>query len=99
MLRHVGVLKRQIVGELASEGALLGLLGAVAGGILGLAMSQVLIHVVNPQSFHWTMDTSVPWGTLSAVGLALVAASAGTAVIAGRRALAHGAVMAVREDW
>jgi putative ABC transport system permease protein len=99
MLRHIGVLKRQIVGELASEGALLGLLGALAGGALGLAMSQVLIHVVNPQSFHWTMDTSIPWRTLALVGVALVAAAAGTAVIAGRRALAHDAVMAVREDW
>jgi putative ABC transport system permease protein len=99
MLRHVGVLRQQIVGELASEGALLGVLGAVAGGVLGLAMSQVLIHVVNPQSFHWTMDTSVPWRTLALVGLALVAASSGTAVIAGRRALTRDAVMAVREDW
>ena len=99
MLRHIGVLKRQIVAELAAEGALLGVLGAVAGGLLGLAMSQVLIHVVNPQSFHWTMDTDVPWRTLAAVGLALVGASAGTAVFSGRRALARDAVMAVREDW
>ncbi len=99
MLRHIGVLKRQIVGELASEGALLGVLGALAGGALGLAMSQVLIHVVNPQSFHWTMDTEIPWRTLALVGAALIVAAAGTAVIAGRRALAHDAVMAVREDW
>ncbi|MEO8936167.1 MAG: FtsX-like permease family protein, partial [Burkholderiaceae bacterium] len=99
MLRHIGVLKRQIVAELATEGALLGVLGAIAGGALGLAMSQVLIHVVNPQSFHWTMDTTIPWRTLAAVGLALVAASAGTAVLAGRRALGHSAVLAVREDW
>ena len=99
MLRHIGVQKRQIVGELATEGALLGVIGALAGGALGLAMSQVLIHVVNPQSFHWTMDTTVPWPTLAAVGLALIGASAGTAVFSGRRALAHDAVMAVREDW
>jgi putative ABC transport system permease protein len=99
MLRHIGVLRRQIVAELADEGALLGTLGALAGGLLGLAMSQVLIHVVNPQSFHWTMDTEVPWGTLAAVGAALIAASAGTAVLAGRRALTHDAVLAVREDW
>jgi putative ABC transport system permease protein len=99
MLRHIGVLKRQIVGELASEGALLGVLGAVAGGVLGLAMSQVLIHVVNPQSFHWTMDTEIPWRTLMLVGIALVVASAGTAMFSGRRALAHDAVLAVREDW
>lgn len=99
MLRHIGVLKRQIVAELATEGALLGVLGAVAGAGLGLAMSQVLIHVVNPQSFHWTMDTSIPWRTLVAVGAALVLASAGTAVLSGRRALSHDAVAAVREDW
>lgn len=99
MLRHIGVLKRQIVAELAAEGAVLGVLGAFAGGVLGLAMSQVLIHVVNPQSFHWTMDTTIPWSTLAAVGLALVVASAGTAVLAGRRVLGHSAVLAVREDW
>lgn len=99
MLRHVGVLRRQIVGALATEGALLGILGAIAGGVLGAAISQVLIHVVNPQSFHWTMDTEVPWGRLAAVGIALIVASAGTAVIAGRRALARDAVLAVREDW
>lgn len=99
MLRHIGVLKRQIAGQLATEGALLGMLGAIAGGVLGAAISQVLIHVVNPQSFHWTMDTEVPWGRLAAIAIALVAASAGTAVIAGRRALARDAVLAVREDW
>jgi putative ABC transport system permease protein len=99
MLRHIGVLKRQITGELASEGALLGVLGAAAGGVLGLAMSQVLIHVVNPQSFHWTMDTRVPWATLAMVGGALIVASAGTAVFSGRRALTQDAVLAVREDW
>jgi putative ABC transport system permease protein len=99
MLRHIGVQKREIVAELATEGALLGVVGALAGGLLGLAMSQVLIHVVNPQSFHWTMDTTIPWPTLGAVGLALIGASAGTAVVSGRHALAHDAVMAVREDW
>ncbi len=99
MLRHIGVLKRQITGELAAEGALLGVLGATAGGVLGLAISQVLIHVVNPQSFHWTMDTDVPWRTLAAVGIALIVASAGTAVISGRRAMGRDAVLAVREDW
>ena len=99
MLRHIGVLKRQIVAELAAEGALLGVLGAAAGALLGLAMSQVLIHVINPQSFHWTMDTWVPWNTLAAVCTALVVAASCTAVLAGRRALSRDAVQAVREDW
>ena len=99
MLRHVGVLRRQIILMLATEGALLGAVGVIAGLGLGLAMSQVLIHVVNPQSFHWTMETRLPLGLFASLTVALVAAGAGTAVLAGRRALSADAVRAVREDW
>jgi putative ABC transport system permease protein len=99
MLRHVGVLRSQITAMLAVEGALLGVVGGIAGIGLGAAMSQVLIHVVNPQSFHWTMQTRLPWRLLAAVAESLVAAAAGTALLAGRRALSADAVRAVREDW
>lgn len=99
MLRHIGVAKRQIILMLASEGALLGLVGAVAGISLGGALARVLIDVINPQSFNWTMPTTVPWGTIAVVALLLVAAAAGTAVLAGRQALGASAVRMVREDW
>lgn len=99
MLRHVGVTRGQIVRMLAAEGALLGAVGGVAGVGLGLVMSQVLIHVVNPQSFNWTMQTRLPWMLLAGVATALVAAAAGAALVAGRRALSADAVRAVREDW
>jgi putative ABC transport system permease protein len=99
MLRHIGVLRRQIVAMLAVEGALLGLVGVVAGIGLGIAISQVLIHVINPQSFHWTMETRLPLPLFAGVSFALIAAAAGTALVAGRRALSADAVRAVREDW
>jgi putative ABC transport system permease protein len=99
MLRHIGVRRGQVAAMLATEGAMLGALGAAAGLVLGFAMSQVLIHVVNPQSFHWTMETEVPWGLFGGVAVALVAASSGAALLAGRRALSQAAVQAVREDW
>ncbi|MDD3838214.1 MAG: FtsX-like permease family protein [Phenylobacterium sp.] len=99
MLRHLGVRRREIAAMLASEGALLGLVGGIAGIGLGLAISQVLIGVINPQSFNWTMQTRLPLGLFGSVVLALVAASAGTALLAGRRALSGDAVRAVREDW
>jgi putative ABC transport system permease protein len=99
MLRHLGVTRRQITAMLATEGALLGIVGGLAGVGLGLVMSQVLIHVINPQSFNWTMDTRAPWGLMAGVSLALVVASAGAALAAGRRALSADAVRAVREDW
>jgi len=99
MLRHLGVRRGQIVAMLGAEGALLGAIGVVAGIGLGVAMSQILIHVVNPQSFNWTMETRLPVGLFAGVAAALVAAAAGTAVLSGRRALSVDAVRAVREDW
>jgi putative ABC transport system permease protein len=99
MLRHIGVKKRQITLMLVGEGALLGIVGVTAGIGLGIAISQVLIHVVNPQSFHWTMDTKLPFELFAIVIVALVVAASGTALLAGRRALGIDAVRAVREDW
>jgi putative ABC transport system permease protein len=99
MLRHIGVTRRQIIAMLGMEGALLGLVGAVAGVALGCGLAQVLIRVVNPQSFNWTMETRLPIGLLSGVALALVVASALTAMLAGRRAVSADAVRSVREDW
>ena len=99
MLRHIGVLRQQVLAMLALEGALLGGVGGVAGLALGTAMGQVLIQVVNPQSFHWTMDTRWPLTLFAALWIGLVLASALTAVLAGRSALSSDAVRAVREDW
>jgi len=99
MLRHLGLTRRQLTTMLATEGAIVGLTGALAGIGLGLLLSQVLIHVINPQSFNWTMTTRVPIGTLIGVAAALTGAAAATAVLAGRRATAKSAVQSVREDW
>lgn len=99
MLRHIGVSTRQVVAMLACEGALLGMVGAAAGITLGAVLAQVLVHVINPQSFNWTMDTLVPWASIGTIAAALVAAAAVTGVLAGRQALSGDAVRMVREDW
>lgn len=99
MLRHIGITRQQIVAMLGAEGALLGLVGGLAGVALGIAIGQVLIHVVNPQSFNWTMTTRLPLGALVQVIVALVAAATVTALLAGRRAASADAVRAVRSDW
>jgi len=99
MLRHLGLTRRQLTTMLGVEGAIVGLTGALAGIGLGLILSQVLIHVINPQSFNWTMSTRVPVGTLLGVAAALTGAAAVTAILAGRRATARSAVQSVREDW
>jgi putative ABC transport system permease protein len=67
--------------------------------VLGFAISLILVFVVNPQSFHWSMSLHVPWTLLSVLALVMLASSCTTAVAAGRRAVSVDAVRAVREDW
>ena len=99
LLAHLGLTRRQILAVVAGEGAAWTLIGALAGLGLGLAVAVVLVHVVNPQSFHWTMDLLLPWGRLLALCAAVVVAGTVTAWLAGRAAAGRDAVLAVKEDW
>ncbi len=99
LLAHMGLTRRQILAVVAYEGAAWTTLGAIAGLALGLAVALVLVHVVNPQSFHWTMDLAPPWTRLLALCLAVVAAGTFTAWLAGKAAAGRDAVLAVKEDW
>jgi putative ABC transport system permease protein len=99
LLAHLGLTRRQILAVVAGEGAAWTVIGSLAGLVLGLAVALVLVDVVNPQSFHWTMDLRVPWVRLALLCVAVVAAGTLTAWIAGRAAAGRQAVLAVKEDW
>ncbi len=99
LLVHLGLTRRQILTVVAGEGLAWTAIGALAGLALGLAVSVVLVHVVNPQSFHWTMDLAVPWPRLALLCLAVVVAGTATAALAARAAAGRDAVLAVKEDW
>jgi putative ABC transport system permease protein len=99
MLQHVGMTRRRITAMLAIEGAMLASIGIAAGIALGFAISLILIHVVNRQSFHWGMDLHVPWLSLALFALALLALATLAAAASARRATGIAAVRAVREDW
>ena len=99
LLAHLGLTRRQILTVVAGEGAAWTVIGAFAGLALGLAVSMVLVFVVNPQSFHWTMDLQVPWARLLLLCASVVLAGTLTAWLAGRAAAGQDAVLAVKEDW
>lgn len=99
LLNHLGLTRRQILGVVAGEGAVWSGLGAMAGTALGLGVAVILVHVVNPQSFHWTMELRVPWLRLALLALAVTAAGTLAAWLAGRAAASRNAVQAVKEDW
>lgn len=99
MLRHIGMLRRQIIEMLAGEGIITSAFGVAYGLILGTALSLVLVYVVNRQSFNWSIDLAVPVWQLMLLSITLIVAAAVTAIWSGRAAMSQDAVRAVREDW
>ncbi len=99
LLAHLGFSRRQVLTVVAGEAVAWSAAGAALGVVLGLAVSVVLVDVVNPQSFHWTMALVVPWLRIAALAAAVVVAATLTASLAARRAVSRDAALAVKEDW
>jgi putative ABC transport system permease protein len=60
LLRFLGASDRQIRRIILFEAGLLGILANIAGVTLGLILSQLLIYVINKQSFGWTIQFHWP---------------------------------------
>ena len=99
LLAHLGLTRAQVLRVVAAEGAVWTGAGALLGLLLGLAVSVVLVKVVNPQSFHWTMNLLLPWARLAALCAAVMAAGTLTAWLAARSAAGRQMALAVKEDW
>jgi putative ABC transport system permease protein len=99
LLAHLGLTRRQVLTVVTAEGAVWTAVGALLGLGLGIAVSVVLVKVVNPQSFHWTMDLLLPWPRLAMLCAAVIAAGTLTAGLAARRAASRSMALSVKEDW
>ncbi len=99
LLSHLGLTRRQVLVLVAAETLMWLLAGVVVGVALGLVMGAILVHVVNPQSFHWTMEMLIPWPQLLVLALAVVVCGVLTAVFSARAAASRDATRAVKEDW
>ncbi|KAF1019846.1 MAG: hypothetical protein GAK30_02867 [Paracidovorax wautersii] len=99
MLQHLGFTRGQIRTVVAGEGAAWTAVGSVVGLALGIAVSVILVEIVNPQSFHWSMDMDLPAGRLALLCSAVVAVGTATAWLSARAAAGRDAVLAVKEDW
>lgn len=99
MLRHLGMTRRSITQLFAAESLIAIGLGVLWGAGLGALIAQILIHRVNPQSFHWTMQTHWPVLLIASGALALLSLGVLTVVIAARQASGQAPITAVRADW
>ncbi len=84
LLRVLGASAARVKRAIRYEAAAIGGLGVGLGALAGGAMSLVLVHVINRQSFGWTIAMHVPWGFLAAaLGLVLLATLAAASRPAG----------------
>ncbi|HUP46039.1 MAG TPA: FtsX-like permease family protein [Thermoanaerobaculia bacterium] len=70
LLRVAGMSHAQVTTMIVLESTLIGFAAMVTGVVMGWVLSWILIHVINKQSFGWTIDFHVP-AELIAVSLAI----------------------------
>jgi putative ABC transport system permease protein len=78
-VRAIGGSKRQLTVLVVAEAALLGTAAAAAGTVAGLLVGVILVKIVNLQSFGWSLELVLPWGSL----LKMTAWVIGACVLAG----------------
>ena len=64
LLQYLGAATGQIRKLILVEAGLIGILSNIAGLVLGVALSFILIFVINKQSFGWTIRFHWPGGVL-----------------------------------
>ena len=76
ILRLVGTGRRQIRRMVVGEAVVIGAVSQAIGLVVGLALSLVLIYVINVQSFGWTIQFHLPVAFLAQSSTLMVAATA-----------------------
>lgn len=98
LLRAIGASGEQIRRATLLEAALTGLTGTAAAIGAGAAFAWILLSVINPQSFGWTVALAVPWATLAGAAALVLAASFLAGIIPGRIAAAVDPAAALQEE-
>jgi putative ABC transport system permease protein len=75
-VRVIGGSPGQLLLLVLGEAFLLGLVAAAGGIAVGMLIGIILVKVVNPQSFGWSLQLVIPWGSLAAIAGWVVAACA-----------------------
>ena len=76
MLRLAGAERRHVRRMIVIEACVLGVVTQGVGLVVGLALSLILIYVINVQSFGWTIQFHLPSAFLAQSTVAVIAATA-----------------------
>lgn len=98
LLRFLGGSRDQVRRVILFEAAMLGLLANVAGMILGLLLSLLLIFVINKQSFGWTIQFHWPVAVLLGALTLVYAATIMSGLYPARVATRMNPIEVIHED-
>jgi putative ABC transport system permease protein len=98
LLRAMGASGRQIRRATLLEALLTGATGTAAAVAAGAAFAWLLLAVINPQSFGWTVALDVPGATLAAAAALVLLASVFAGIVPGRIASAVDPAAALQEE-
>jgi putative ABC transport system permease protein len=100
VLAHLGMSDSDRLRLVSLELGLLLVLAIAWASLLGGLISQILIHKVNPESFHWTMNTHFAWGQWVLISGLLLAIGVLAARWAARQGLDPKRLAeSLRADW
>jgi putative ABC transport system permease protein len=98
LLRAVGASRAQIRSAVLVEAFLAGLVATIAAFVAGTAFAALLMGVINPQSFGWSVVPRVPAARLVAAAAIVLAASLAAGVVPGRIAASADPASALAEE-
>jgi putative ABC transport system permease protein len=98
ILRYIGASRGQMAKIVYLQAALIGIFGNVGGIGLGYILSLLLVHVINKQSFGWSVQYAVPYEFIVQSSILVVATAILSAVVPAKIAARTPAPAAVRDE-
>lgn len=98
LLRALGADSGQVAAGFLGRGCLIASLGLVCGGAAGALLAVLLVEVVNPAWFGWTLELSWPAGALASQSALVLVAGLAAAALPARQAARSANAAALREE-
>jgi putative ABC transport system permease protein len=97
-LMAMGARKSELLRLLLGESLRVAAIGTAAGLALGAVFAAILVKIINPQSFHWSMDLHWPVLLLLGLGSVLMASATLTGALTAWAALRKSPLHVLKED-
>ncbi|HMY53887.1 MAG TPA: ABC transporter permease, partial [Candidatus Obscuribacter sp.] len=98
ILRYLGAGRSQLAAIVYTQAAILATVGNLGGLGLGYILSLLLTHVINKQSFGWSVQYSIPYDFIVQSSILVVATAVASACLPARLAASTLAPAVIRDE-